>query len=58
MCIKSNNVVYTHANKLLKRKRAVKRFTGSSLMLTAFIKEWHNNVNTTSLTTYSSNDSL
>ena len=58
MSIKSDNIVNSHTDKLLKRKCAVKRFTGSSLMLTAFIKEWHNNVNTASLTTYSSNDSL
>ena len=44
MCIKSNDVLYTHAYKLLKCCCTVQRFSAVADVLTAFIQIWHNNI--------------
>ena len=48
-------VSYTHLDVY---KRQVQRLTRASLMLTAFIEEWHDNVDTFCFTTDSSDNSL
>ena len=56
MSIKSNDVGYTHFCKFLKSHSAVKRLAGSTLVLAAFIQEWHDYIDTACLAFNSSND--
>ena len=41
VCVKRNNIGNTHINKLLKHKRAVKRFSSASLVLSALVEHGH-----------------
>ena len=56
MCVECDDVVYAHADELLKCESAVQRFTGTSLVLTALIEERHDDVDTASLSADSGND--
>ena len=56
--IESDDVVNAHACKLLKCKSTVKGLTSCSLMLSALVKERHDNSDSSCLTTYSSNNTL
>ena len=58
MCIESNNILNAHICKFLKHKCTVKRFSSCSLVLSWFIKERHDYINSSCLTTCSSNNSL
>ena len=58
MCVKSDDVVYTHANQFLERECTVEGFSGTSLVLSALVQEWHNYVDTAGFSTDGSNHSL
>ena len=58
MRIKGDDVVNTHAYKLLQCDGTVQGFTGSTLMLSAFIKERHDNGDSSGLSANSCNDTL
>ena len=56
--IECNDIVYAHAYQLLQCQCTVQRLSSASLMLTALVQEWHNDINTSCLTTNGSNNSL
>ena len=58
MRIKGDDVVNTHVYKLLQCDGTVQGFAGGTLMLSAFIKERHDNGDSSGLSTNSSNDTL
>ena len=58
VCVESDNIFYAHIGQLLKCQCTIQRFPGTAFVLSAFIKEWHNDCNTSCLATDGSDDSL
>ena len=58
MCVKGDNVVDAHADKLLKSDSAVERLTRGALMLTALIEERHDDGDAARLAADSGDDTL
>ena len=58
MCVKSDDVLYAHSGQFLECRCTVQRFTAASFVLTAFIQEGHNDIDSLCLTFYSGNHSF
>ena len=56
--VEGDNVLYAHRGQLLQAECAVERLSSGSFMLTAFVQEWHNNIDSTGFSTDSCNDTL
>ena len=52
MCVESDEVGNTHITQFLEHQCTVKRFSLGTAVLTSFIKEWHDHVDTMSLITF------
>ena len=58
MSVKGNNIFHTHAYKFLKSQSAIQRFSGTSLVLPAFIEERHNDIDSSSFASDSGDHSF
>jgi len=58
MSVESDNIGNTHTNQLLQSHCTVQRFTFAAFMLSSFIQERHNNVDTVSFSCSSSDDTF
>ena len=58
MCIEGNEVVDTHIGEFFDGVGTVKGFPSAALMLPAFIKEGHDDINTVCLAIYSGDHSF
>ena len=58
MCVESDEVGNTHITQFLEHQCTVKRFSLGTAVLTSFIKEWHDHVDTMSLTGSCGDDSF
>ena len=58
MGIERNDIGNTHCIQFFKGKCTVERFSSGTFMLSALIKERHDNIDTTCLSSCSSNDSF
>ena len=58
MGIKGDNIIYSHTDQLLKAQSTVQRFSPGSFVLTAFVKEGHNDIDPSGFPSYGGNDPL
>ena len=58
MCVEGDDIVYTHADKLLQRDGAVKGFSGGALVLAALVEIGHDHGDPASLATDGSDHSF